>query len=101
MSNLLSFSFGESRIIIDKLISTYRFCFPNKLTMYLLKIAEDHQDVIPGILPFFHIYGLSVILLRGLSNGCKIVSLPKFETTGFLSILKDKKVTTTCNEYLR
>ncbi|XP_065205259.1 uncharacterized protein LOC135835097 [Planococcus citri] len=53
--------------------------------------TKDYQDVIPGILPFFHIYGLSVILLRGLSNGCKIVSLPKFETTGFLSILKDKK----------
>lgn len=53
--------------------------------------SKDHQEVLAGILPFFHIYGLSVILLRGLSKGCKVVTLPKFETTGFLSILKDKK----------
>jgi acyl-CoA synthetase (AMP-forming)/AMP-acid ligase II len=51
------------------------------------------QDVIVGVLPFYHIYGLVVILSLGLANGATIVSLPRFELPQFLQTLQDYHVT--------
>jgi len=53
--------------------------------------TKSHQDVIPTILPMFHVYGLSVGLINYLIAGCKIVTLPKFEPQMFLSAIKDHK----------
>lgn len=55
--------------------------------------TANYQDVLPSILPFYHIYGLTMILLRGLSYGCKLVTLPKLESDLFLNILKNYKAT--------
>ncbi|KAJ2951619.1 hypothetical protein O0L34_g13776 [Tuta absoluta] len=40
--------------------------------------TANHQESILAVLPFAHIYGLSLILLHKLSIGAKIISLPKF-----------------------
>ncbi|XP_025196142.1 probable 4-coumarate--CoA ligase 3 [Melanaphis sacchari] len=55
--------------------------------------TANYQDVLPSVLPFYHIYGLTMILLRGLSYGCKLVTLPKLESQSFLNILKNHKAT--------
>ncbi|KAG5680265.1 hypothetical protein PVAND_009784 [Polypedilum vanderplanki] len=47
----------------------------------------DHQDVLPCVLPFFHIYGLTCTLLSKLSHGCKIIALPKFTPELYLNAL--------------
>ncbi|XP_025410729.1 4-coumarate--CoA ligase [Sipha flava] len=60
---------------------------------HLFETTENYQDVLPAILPFFHIYGLTMIMLRGLVKGCKLVSLPKLESDIFLNILKTYKAT--------
>lgn len=65
----------------------------NPNTSFIKMTTGNYQDVMPAILPFFHIYGLTVILLRGLSKGCKIIVLPKFEPLTFLSAMKDHKST--------
>lgn len=59
----------------------------------MLPTTNDFQDVLPSVLPFFHIYGLVVSLISKLSLGCKIVSLPKFEPSGFLTTLVEHKAT--------
>ena len=51
-----------------------------------------YNDIFLGVLPFFHIYGLAVIMLLGLKAGSKIVTLPKFEPESFLTALQDNKV---------
>ena len=35
-----------------------------------------------GVLPFFHIYGMVIILMHGFMRGATIVTLPKFESRG-------------------
>jgi acyl-CoA synthetase (AMP-forming)/AMP-acid ligase II len=42
-----------------------------------------------GVLPFFHIYGLLVILNFGLFRGTTIVTLPRFELEPFLRMLQE------------
>lgn len=54
----------------------------------------------PAILPFYHIYGLVMVLIRGLTKGCKVVSLHKLESEVFLSVLKEHKVTNRATQLL-
>lgn len=46
-----------------------------------------------AVLPFFHIYGLTVILNVGLKSGATLVSLPRFELDGFLRALAQHRIT--------
>ena len=50
-------------------------------------------DTLVGVLPFFHIYGLVVILNYGLSKGARIVTVPRFELEPFLELLQKHQVT--------
>ena len=52
----------------------------------------DSNDSVLGLLPFFHIYGMIVILLYGLSAGAKDIILPKFEPDTFLSAIQKYKI---------
>ena len=42
-------------------------------------IPVDDDDVSIGVLPFFHIYGMTVIMNLGLRNGGTIVTMPRFD----------------------
>jgi acyl-CoA synthetase (AMP-forming)/AMP-acid ligase II len=55
------------------------------------RIGAD--DVLVGALPFFHIYGQTVVLNLGLSQGATIVTMPHFELGAFLDILETHRVT--------
>lgn len=54
-------------------------------------VAEE--DVMLGVLPFFHIYGMVVVMSVGLRLGSTIVTLPRFELEGLLAALERYRVT--------
>ncbi len=56
------------------------------------KMLEE-SDVVVGVLPFFHIYGMVVIMGGALVAGATIVSLPRFDLEGFLGTLQSHRVT--------
>ncbi len=53
--------------------------------------AAERRDLraLVGVLPFFHIYGMVVILNLGLMRGATIITLPRFELEPFLQVLQD------------
>jgi len=51
------------------------------------------DDVVLGILPFFHIYGMVVIMGLVVHAGGTIVTLPRFELGSFLDTLQDYRIT--------
>ena len=51
------------------------------------------DDVVLAVLPFFHVYGLNVILNRALAAGATIVSMPQFDLEHFLDLLERYRVT--------
>lgn len=55
--------------------------------------TESYQAVLPCVLPFFHIYGLTVTLLSKLRLGTKIVSIPKFVPDLFIKALVEHQGT--------
>jgi acyl-CoA synthetase (AMP-forming)/AMP-acid ligase II len=60
--------------------------------------CEALFEVGPGerliaVLPFFHIYGLTVLMNVGLSTGGTVVTMPRFDLEQFLTVLQDQKIT--------
>jgi len=54
--------------------------------------AFAEGDVTIAVLPFFHIYGMVVIMMLGLAGGGTIVSMPRFDLMEFLAIVQKYKV---------
>ncbi len=53
----------------------------------------EPEDVLIGVLPFFHIYGMTVIMNMGLWNGATIVTMPRFDLPQFLELIEKRQVT--------
>jgi acyl-CoA synthetase (AMP-forming)/AMP-acid ligase II len=51
------------------------------------------EDKLIAVLPFFHIYGLLVIMNYALSCGAAIVVLGRFDLEEFLGVIQDQRVT--------
>jgi acyl-CoA synthetase (AMP-forming)/AMP-acid ligase II len=56
--------------------------------------AVEHHDLtaLVAVLPFFHIYGMVVILNFGLMRGLTVVTMPRFEFEPFLKVLQDWRI---------
>ena len=63
-------------------LSQLQACFP---------ISEE--DTLIGVLPFFHIYGMVVIMNQGLRAGATIVTMPRFDLDQFLGLIPEHDVT--------
>jgi acyl-CoA synthetase (AMP-forming)/AMP-acid ligase II len=53
----------------------------------------DDNTVGIAVLPFFHIYGMQVLMNGLISNGNTAVTMPRFELAGALQAIEDHKVT--------
>lgn len=51
------------------------------------------RDVIMGVLPFFHIYGMVVIMNLSLARGATVVTIPRFDPQMFLELIQKHKIT--------
>jgi acyl-CoA synthetase (AMP-forming)/AMP-acid ligase II len=57
------------------------------------RIPVDEEDSSIGCLPFFHIYGMTVIMNLGLRNGATIVTMPRFDLEQFLGLIEERGIT--------
>jgi acyl-CoA synthetase (AMP-forming)/AMP-acid ligase II len=55
--------------------------------------ALGEDDTVAGVLPFFHIYGMTVIMNQALRTGATVVTMPRFELEAFLDLLERHRVT--------
>jgi acyl-CoA synthetase (AMP-forming)/AMP-acid ligase II len=51
------------------------------------------QDAVLAAMPFFHIYGMVVIMAHGLSQGATIVTMPRFDFQEFLTLVQKYRLT--------
>src|SRR5262245_24532653 len=50
--------------------------------------AFGERDIVMAVLPYFHIYGMVVIMMLGLAGGGTIVSMPRFDLQEFLGLVQ-------------
>jgi acyl-CoA synthetase (AMP-forming)/AMP-acid ligase II len=53
----------------------------------------SEADTLIGVLPFFHIYGMTVIMNAAIRRGATIVTMPRFDLEQFLQLIQDYKIT--------
>ncbi len=54
---------------------------------------SEGKEIILGVLPFFHSFGLTTCLNLALTNGCKLVMLPRFVLNDVLKTIDKQKPT--------
>lgn len=57
------------------------------------QIGVVADDVVLAVLPFFHIYGMTVLLNLALSARANLVTMPRFDLQEFLRIIQDHRCT--------
>ena len=60
-------------------------------TLGAADLRED--ETLVAVLPFFHIYGMQVLMNCGLRTGATIVTMPRFDLEQFLSLHQDYGIT--------
>jgi acyl-CoA synthetase (AMP-forming)/AMP-acid ligase II len=71
---------------------THRMLIANVLQTGVLQDVGEDETLI-AVLPFFHIYGMTVIMNLGLRRGATIVTMPKFDLEPFLELMERHRVT--------
>ena len=56
-------------------------------------VGVTRDDVLLAVLPFFHIYGMTVLLNLALRERARLVTMPKFDLAEFLRIVQDYRCT--------
>ena len=55
-------------------------------------LSVTDGEVVLAVLPFFHIYGMQVLMNEFLSRGATIVTLPRFDLEQALSIIQERRI---------
>jgi len=53
----------------------------------------DDTDIVYGVLPFFHIFGLNVVLAYSLMRGSAIVLIERFDPMTAVETIRDRRIT--------
>lgn len=71
---------------------THRNLAVNLLQYEQLSDVDEH-DVALAVLPFFHIYGMQILMNAALHAGAKVVTMPRFDLAEFLQAIETHRVT--------
>src|SRR5699024_2408897 len=69
------------------LVSNTQMC-----TNWMYKLTES-EEVVLGVLPFFHVYGMTTVMNLSIMYGYKMILLPKFDATEVLKTIQKHKPT--------
>ncbi|XP_057328894.1 probable 4-coumarate--CoA ligase 1 [Microplitis mediator] len=58
-----------------------------------IQVPDEFQDVIPAVLPLFHIYGMNGLMLPRMAAGAKLITLPSFTPESYINVLSKNKCT--------
>src|SRR5699024_6906185 len=69
------------------LVSNVQMC-----TSWIYKLEKD-QETVHGILPFFHVYGMTKVMNLSIIYGAKMILMPKFDPESVLKTTDKLKTT--------
>jgi acyl-CoA synthetase (AMP-forming)/AMP-acid ligase II len=88
---VIPYSSGTTGLPKGVMLTHYNLVANILQTAGVLGLRED--DVMLGVLPFFHIYGMTVIMNLALFAGATVVTMPRFDLEQCLQILQKYRVT--------
>ena len=88
---VLPYSSGTTGIP-QGVVLTHRNLVAN-VAQSLGQLSLDDSDRVMAVLPFFHIYGMTVLLNLALRARAALVTMPRFDLPEFLRVIQDQKIT--------
>ncbi|MFH5877428.1 AMP-binding protein [Arthrobacter sp. NA-172] len=88
---VIPYSSGTSGTPKGVMLSQYNLVANVAQSSAFFGVTAD--DVLLAVLPFFHIYGLTVLLNLALGRRARLVTMPKFDLAEFLRITQDHRCT--------
>ncbi|KHL01477.1 AMP-binding protein [Sinomonas humi] len=88
---VIPYSSGTSGSPKGVMLSQYNLVANVAQAHALVGVTRD--DVLLAVLPFFHIYGMTVLLNLALREGARLVTMPKFDLAEFLRMVQDFRCT--------
>lgn len=64
----------------------------NMTTSWMYKLEENKESVL-GVLPFFHVYGMTTVMNLSIMFGAKMILMPQFNATEILKTIEKLKPT--------
>ena len=92
-SDLVALPYSSGTTGISKgVMLTHRNLVANLCQGAPTLLADEGERLI-AVLPFFHIYGLVVLMCSALYRGSTLVTMPRFDLEQFLGLLQDQRIT--------
>ena len=89
---VLPFSSGTTGMSKGVMLSHYNLVADGSIVCSPGFLDFSATSVILAFLPFYHVYGLVIVLSLALRRGSKIVTMSKFEQERFLQLLQEYRV---------
>ena len=88
---LLPYSSGTTGLPKGVMLTHYNLVANLSQTHDVERLSDT--DVLIGVLPSYHIYGMVVIMSAAFRSGATIVTMPRFDLEQFLELLQKHAVT--------
>ena len=88
----LPYSSGTTGLPKGVMLTHYNLVANLAQTQAVERLSDT--DVLIGILPFYHCYGMVVIMAAALRIGATVVTMPRFDLEQFLELLQKHAITT-------
>ncbi|HLS06651.1 MAG TPA: AMP-binding protein, partial [Bacillota bacterium] len=76
---LLQYTGGTTGHPKGVMLTHYNLVANVQMSRHWLYKSEEGKEVVLGVLPFFHVYGMTTVMNMSIMMGSKIVLLPKFD----------------------
>lgn len=88
---LLPYSSGTTGLPKGVMLTHYNVV--SNLLQFRNSLTTTEDDNYLGVLPFFHIYGMTPVLLGALQDGAYMTTISKFDPEVFLTAIQKQKIT--------
>jgi acyl-CoA synthetase (AMP-forming)/AMP-acid ligase II len=88
---VLPYSSGTTGISKGVMLSHRNLVANLVQTLAVMDYGENERTV--AVLPFFHIYGMQVLMNMSLAAGATLITMPRFDLEKFLGLLAEHRVT--------